>query len=127
VLALTGPCLVNAGGDVAVRGGSWPVGVETPHGTLTLELERGGLATSGRDRRRWRRGGEERHHLIDPSTGRPAASDLLRVTAVAEDAIAAEVLAKTLFLAGEDGATAAGADAVLVTADGRTVRTGALR
>ena len=27
-LALAGPCLVNAGGDLAVRGGSWPVGVD---------------------------------------------------------------------------------------------------
>jgi FAD:protein FMN transferase len=127
VLAVAGPCLVNAGGDVAVRGGSWPIGVETPDGTLTLELERGGLATSGRDRRRWSRGGEEQHHLIDPATGRPAVSGLLRVTVVADDAVEAEVLAKTLFLAGEDEATALDADAVLVTADGRTVRTGALR
>jgi thiamine biosynthesis lipoprotein len=127
LLAVAGPCLVNAGGDVAVRGGSWPIGVETTDGTLTLELERGGLATSGRDRRRWRRGGEEQHHLIDPSTGRPAASSLLRVTVVAGDAVEAEVLAKSLFLAGEDEATAADADAVLVTADGRTIRTGGLR
>ena len=28
LLAQAGPCLVNAGGDVAVRGGSWPIGVE---------------------------------------------------------------------------------------------------
>ena len=34
VLAVAGPCLVNAGGDIAVRGGSWPIGV-TPE--LTLE------------------------------------------------------------------------------------------
>ena len=32
LLALAGPCLVNAGGDVAVRGGAWPVGVETADG-----------------------------------------------------------------------------------------------
>ena len=69
LLAVVGPCLVNAGGDLAVRGGAWPVGVTDE---LTLELTRGGIATSGRDRRRWLRGGEERHHLIDPSTGRPA-------------------------------------------------------
>ena len=29
ILATAGPCLVNAGGDVATRGGAWPVGVET--------------------------------------------------------------------------------------------------
>jgi len=128
LLAPAGPCLVNAGGDVALRGDvEWPVGVETADGMLTLALDRGGLATSGRDRRRWTRGGEERHHLIDPRTGAPAASDLLRVTVVAGDAVEAEVLAKVLFLAGADEAAHTDTAAVLVTADGQTVLTGALR
>ena len=109
---------VNAGGDLAVRGGAWPVGVAED---LTLELSHGGIATSGRDRRRWRRDGEELHHLIDPKTGRPAESDLLRVTVVAGSAVEAEVLAKAAFL---------GADVdvprVLVTADGRTILAGGL-
>jgi FAD:protein FMN transferase len=55
LLACAGPCLVNAGGDLAGRGRLWPVGVETADGELTLGLENGALATSGRDRRRWRR------------------------------------------------------------------------
>jgi thiamine biosynthesis lipoprotein len=126
-LALAGPCLVNAGGDVAVRGvpaqGTWPVAVDA---TLTLGLDRGGLATSGCDRRRWRRAGAEVHHLIDPATGRPSSSDLVRVTAIGSDAVEAEVLAKTLLLGGSDAALAAGAPAVLVTDDGRTIRTGGL-
>ncbi len=99
LLALAGPCLVNAGGDIAVRGGAWPVGVED----VTLELSSGGMATSGRDRRRWGRG---QHHLIDPRTGAPAKTDLLRVTVVAADAVEAEVLAKSVFLGGpSDGCT----------------------
>ena len=53
LLRAAGPCLVNAGGDIALAGRPWPVGVDTPDGTITLELDRGGLATSGRDRRRW--------------------------------------------------------------------------
>jgi thiamine biosynthesis lipoprotein len=96
LLALAGPCLVNAGGDIAVRGGAWRVGVED----ATLELSSGGLATSGRDRRRWLRGGREQHHLIDPQTGRPAETELLRVTVVAGDAVEAEVQAKNVFLGG---------------------------
>lgn len=96
LLALAGPCLVNAGGDIAVRGGAWPVGVED----TTIELSRGGLATSGIDRRRWLRGGREQHHLIDPRTGAPAQTDLLRVTVVADDAVEAEVQAKNVFLGG---------------------------
>ncbi len=118
LLAVLGPCLVNAGGDLAVRGGSWPVGVTDD---LTLELTHGGIATSGRDRRRWLRNGEERHHLIDPATGRPATATPLRVTVVAGSAAAAEVAAKAAFL---------GADIdlphVVVTDDGHTVLAGGL-
>jgi thiamine biosynthesis lipoprotein len=119
LLALAGPCLVDAGGDIATRGGSWPVGVETTGDPITLELRDVALATSGRDRRRWRRGGRELHHLIDPRTGAPASTDLLRVTVVAPDAVDAEVAAKALFLAGSAAARAeadaAGLAAVLVT------------
>lgn len=120
LLAEAGPCLINAGGDVAVHGGSWPIGVD---GAMTLELSGGALATSGRDRRHWRRSGRELHHLIDPSTGSPAETDLLRATAVGSDAVEAEVLAKWLFLVGEREALASGITCVLVGEDG-SVRLG---
>jgi len=118
LLAVAGPCLVNAGGDIAVRGGSWPVGVTDE---ITLELTRGGLATSGRDRRRWLRNGEEQHHLIDPATGLPAAGTPIRVTVVADSAAAAEVAAKTAFLGGT-----VDLPHVVVTAEGNTVLAGGL-
>jgi thiamine biosynthesis lipoprotein len=125
-LATHGPALVNAGGDIAISGprslGAWPVAVELPDGFLTLALDRGGLATSGRNRRRWRRGDEERHHLIDPRTVRSAEGGPLTVTVAAETAIAAEVRAKELFLAGADAereAEAAGTPAVIVGDDGQ--------
>jgi FAD:protein FMN transferase len=122
ILAAGGPCLVDAGGDIAVRGGhAWPVGVETGEGIVTLALERGALATSGSDRRRWTRGGEERHHLIDPRTGRSAVSDVLRVTVFADDAVQAEVLAKLLFLAGAQEAVDTGATAIVVTRSGDSI------
>jgi len=126
ILSAAGPALVDAGGDIAALGRpdalGWRVGVEH----LTLALENAAVATSGRDRRRWRRDGEERHHLIDPATGRPAASDLLRVSVVADTAVEAEVLAKSLFLAGEREALAAGVPAVLVTEQGRVAIAGGL-
>ena len=116
---------------MAVNGGTWPVGVETADGCLTLELASGALATSGRDRRRWRRNGRELHHLIDPKTGDPSASDLLRLTVVASDSVQAEVWAKALFLVGEEQAVEEaderGLPCVLVTADGRTRLAGGLR
>ena len=133
ILAEAGRCLVNGGGDLAVQGpglGAWPVGVETPSGSVTLLLRHGGLATSGADRRTWRVGRQRRHHLIDPRTGRSARSDLLRVTVVGGSAVDAEVQAKALFLAGESSAVAE-ADALalpclLVTMDRRTVQCGGL-
>jgi thiamine biosynthesis lipoprotein len=131
ILATAGPCLVNAGGDIATRAGAWTVSVETIAEPLTLELSgSSALATSGRDLRRWRRAGQELHHLIDPATGRPSDSDLLRVTAVARDTVDAEVAAKALFLAGaraaRDEADHLGIPAVLVTRDGRTICAGGL-
>jgi thiamine biosynthesis lipoprotein len=133
-LSTIAACLVNAGGDVAVRGvpslGAWGVAVETPDGSMTLALVAGGLATSGADRRRWRTEAGERHHLIDPRTGRSADSDILRVTAAAGSAVEAEILAKALFLAGEHAgaaeADALGVPAVFVTRDLRVRMTGGL-
>ena len=73
---------------------------------------------------------EELHHLIDPATGSPAPSDLLRVTVVGSDAVEAEVWAKALYIAGEEEA-AREADVrampcVLVTTGGRTRLAGGL-
>ena len=133
-LAAVGPCLVNAGGDIRIAGPArrdpWPVGVEAPGEPLVIGLHEGAVATSGRDRRRWRRGGDEQHHLIDPSIGRPADGDLRTVTVVAEDACRAEVLVKSLFLRGAREARveadALGVPCVLVTDDDRVVLAGGL-
>lgn len=134
LLATAGPCIVNAGGDLATRGeppeGAWRVGIETAAGSRQLTFSGGAIATSGRDSRRWLRGGVEQHHLIDPRTGRPAATDLLRVTVVAATTVEAEVLAKALIVAGEAEAVREadelGIPTLLVTADGRTVAAGGL-
>jgi FAD:protein FMN transferase len=126
ILMAAGQCLINAGGDIALRG-TWTVAVDDE---LTLELSSGGLATSGRDRRTWRRGGKEIHHLIDPATGEPAAGDLLRATVVGRDAVHAEIWAKALFLAGSDAAAAEADErqlpCVLVTRDGKRRLAGGL-
>ena len=127
LLANAGPCLVNAGGDIAVRGGAGR-SASSRRGELTLELTHGG-ARHLRPRppplaaRRWRAAPPHR-----PATGTSAESDLLRVTVVAGDAVAAEVWAKALFLA---AARAAEADAAASrpcssTADGRTRLAGGL-
>lgn len=130
LLSPIGPCLVSAGGDLAVRRGTWPVGVETHLGTLTLELTRGAIATSGADRRRWQTSEGESHHIIDPRSGSPSRSDLLRVTVVAPTAVEAEVLATSVYLAGAERAALEadelGTPTVLTLRDGTTVLAGGL-
>ena len=96
---LGGEGFVSAGGDLATRG---TVVAALPRGD-TVSLVRGALATSGTDRRRWLRGGEVQHHLIDPSTGIPSASPWEQVTVCGLSCVAADVGAKAGYLLGLDG------------------------
>jgi len=98
-LALLGGGFVAAGGDVAT---SAPLVVGLPGGGA-VTLRRGGLATSSVAIRRWRRGGELQHHLIDPSTGRPAEVPWRDVTVSAASCLAADVAAKAALLLGAAG------------------------
>ena len=78
--------LVSLGGDIAVAGpppaDGWRIRVqdvtgpadETPEGPYALiAIRDGGLATSSTTARRWQRGGDVLHHILDPRTGLPAA------------------------------------------------------
>ena len=118
---LSGDASVSAGGDLAARG---PLTVALPGGDA-VELRKGALATSGRTRRRWLRGGEIQHHLIDPRSGLPSRSPWTEVTACGATCVAADVAAKAGFLLGEDGPSwldARGIPARFLHDDG-TVRT----
>jgi thiamine biosynthesis lipoprotein len=107
--------LVNLGGDLSVRGvpnddTSWYLGIEDPtarpkHLAL-LRVAVGGIATSGTTIRRWSTDGEARHHLIDPTTSRPAATGVMTATVLAADAATAEVFATAaMLLSPPDAAT----------------------
>jgi thiamine biosynthesis lipoprotein len=100
---------VDAGGDAVLRGTGpdgrgWLVDVEDPCDpegvVVTLRARDRAVATSAPNRRRWRAGGREQHHLIDPRTQRPAVTDLLQVTVLAPAAELAEVLTKAAFFLG---------------------------
>lgn len=89
--------LANLGGDLSAggpgpSGDGWPVGIAG----ATLMLRDQGAATSSVRRRRW----AALHHLIDPSTGLPAATGLEEVSVVAHTGFEAEVIAKTALLVG---------------------------
>jgi thiamine biosynthesis lipoprotein len=77
--------LVSLGGDIAVAGlapdGGWRIRVQDvtgspddpPDGPYALvAICDGGLATSSTAARRWQRGGDVLHHILDPRTGLPA-------------------------------------------------------
>jgi thiamine biosynthesis lipoprotein len=77
--------LVSLGGDIAVAGpapeGGWRIRVQDvtgspddpPDGPYALiAISDGGLATSSTRARRWQRGGDVLHHILDPRTGLPA-------------------------------------------------------
>lgn len=120
LLADGGSAIVDADGDMAIRlerGDRWAVGIADPamagHDLAVLELlaaedrpaSRFGLATSGTSVHRWvGPDGLARHHLIDPRTGRPAATDIVQATVLAGTAREAEAWAKTAVILGSGAA-----------------------
>ena len=98
---------VNCAGDLLVGGAGGlarPIEVQSPFDGSTLHVfnERGaGVATSGIGRRSWLGSdGRPAHHLLDPSTGRPAFTGIVQATALAPTALQAEARAKAAVLAG---------------------------
>lgn len=121
---------VSIGGDVRIHGvppddaPSWVVAVDHP-GTgrvATVALSAGAVATSTTRLRAWLVGGARRHHLIDPSTGAPAAGIAASaVTALAANAADAEIAAKAALLSDGDPCGALerlGCDGVVTSVDG---------
>jgi thiamine biosynthesis lipoprotein len=133
--------VVNAGGDLLARGAGptgegWLVGIEDPfnrtHDIGVLLAWDCAVATTSRLRRRWTTVSGPAHHVIDPTTGRPADTGLASVTVVAESSADAEVLAKVLFLLGpvagpEYVESLDGTGAVFVRDDGSDLWTSRVR
>jgi len=100
---------VDCAGDMRVGGTSdaaREIGIDDPFGrgvVARFEVSAGGVATSGITRHSWSApDGGRAHHLLDPSTGLPAYTGVVQVTALAPTALEAEALAKTALLRGPD-------------------------
>lgn len=135
-----GGVLVSLGGDISVGGEApgdgWPITV-TDRSDITrpvdeglseyVALGSGGLATSSTRARRWRRGGHELHHLIDPRSGGPATGPWRTVSVVAKTCTLANTASTAAIIAGETAVAwldARGFAARLVAHDGTVVHVG---
>lgn len=132
-----GGVLVSLGGDVAVAGlppdEGWHVQIaENSRAPITrdgetIAIRSGGVATSSTTVRRWRRGGIELHHIIDPATGLPAIGPWRTVSVVAGNCVDANIAATAAIVRGV-AATAwlelAGLPARLVDRSGDVRRVG---
>jgi thiamine biosynthesis lipoprotein len=135
----TGGALVGVGGDLAAAGtpptaDGWYVAVKHPldlsQELMRIALDAGGVATSSTLTRTWVQDGHRRHHVIDPSTGTCATTDLAAVTVVAGAGWQAEAHATAALLVGGDRAldyfARNGLDGVAMTLDGIASMTPAL-
>jgi thiamine biosynthesis lipoprotein len=100
---------VDCCGDVRIGGTGGRarrVLIDDPAGGEPLEelaITDGGVATSGICRRTWTDDhGDRAHHLLDPSSGRPAFTGVVQATAVAPTAFLAEVYSKHALLSGRE-------------------------
>ena len=103
--------VVDCGGDVRVGGFAtqldpFPIHARHPidgEAAAIFRVSAGGIASSGIDTRVWRRGdGTFAHHLLDPSTGEPAWTGLVGVTALGANTLEAETVSKAALLSGRD-------------------------
>lgn len=129
--------LVSLGGDIATAGAApecgWRIRVTDDHRSdpsaagQTVVIRSGGLATSSTAVRRWRRGSQTMHHIIDPATGAPVADTWRTVSVAAADCTEANI-ATTAALVRADAAPEwlerLGLPARLVDADGRVTAVG---
>jgi len=105
--------LVSLGGDIAVAGPTpadgWTIRVQDVPGSpddsvdgpsALVTLYSGGLATSSTAARRWQRGGQWMHHILDPRTGAPVNSPWRTVTVAAGTCVDANIASTASIIRG---------------------------
>ena len=105
--------LVSLGGDIAVAGEApmegWRVRVQDVTGrpadppvgpSAVVAIRDGGLATSSTTARRWRRGGDVLHHILDPRTGLPAPACWRTVSVAAANCVDANTASTAAIIRG---------------------------
>ncbi len=100
--------MVNLGGDLRAEGDGpsdgWEVVLDCPGSdeTRTIRIAAGAVCTSSTVKRRWHSIEGERHHIIEPESGRSTASDVCTATVVGAEAAQCEVLATSAVVLGHE-------------------------
>ena len=106
--------LLDLGGNIQAvgkkpGGAPFQIAVKDPGrdgylGVLSLDLPDLAVVTSGAYERYFEEGGVRYGHIMDPKTGRPAASGLLSVTVIHNDGVLCDAMSTALFVMGEERA-----------------------
>jgi thiamine biosynthesis lipoprotein len=131
--------VVSAGGDSRLvgdrRGKPWVVGVQDPRKegvvAVRIPLEDEAISTSGDYERFFIEDGKRYHHIIEPSTGEPAAG-VHSATIVGPDGVITDGLSTSVFIMGvEEGlqliATLPDYEAIVIDSEGRLFYSDGLR
>ncbi|MBO9625249.1 MAG: FAD:protein FMN transferase [Microbacterium sp.] len=115
-----GDLVVDAGGDIRVRGGAVRIGLEHPYDATkaigVVALQDAALCASAVNRRAW---GDGLHHVLDARTGVPVRT-WAATWAIAKDAMSADAVATALFFdGGPELAAEWGVEWVRMSTDGR--------
>ena len=108
--------LVEIGGEISARGMNsrgteWNIGITKPvddslsinqENQAVLQITDKAMATSGNYRNFYYEGGKKYAHTITPHTGKPAQSDILSATVIAESCSVADAYATAFMVLGSD-------------------------
>ncbi len=101
--------IVNLGGNVAVFGKAYKVGIQKPFSDeimLTVKLKNASAVTSGIYQRCFEKDGKLYHHILDVETGLPIENELASVTILGEKSSECDVLSTVCMILGEEAAKA---------------------
>lgn len=134
--------VINLGGNVACLGGkpdggAWNVGLRAPvpsGGSLqaasftSVSVHGKSVVTSGVYERAFMRNGRVLHHILDPRTGKPAETDVLSATVIADESLDADGYTTALIIMGAGKALTfaeqtPGIEAILLTTNAHLLKT----
>ena len=132
--------VIDLGGNVLIvgakpDGSQWHVGIKQPFSTGSeivgaLTIGEASIVTSGIYERQFERDGVLYHHILDPSTGEPAKTDVVSATIVTESSVIGDAMSTIVILNGSVRAEGLLKDvpgymgAILMLDDGQMVQFG---